>query len=198
MLRKCSSLIVFGLPFNSGSIIAGMVCYSFILFLQLYILEKKQYKHANTLVLCVLFIFIGFSSWMMLPIRANANVIINENNPSSARELLAYYNLEQYPKTHLFYGPQFTDQYSGEDKNNPYSDAKPKYEKDYEKGEYVIVNDYKNANQNLQFRPCFNFTKNVGVQSMPKNYMLYSGYLDFKLKSEYQMENKIKVFNFRF
>ena len=34
----------------------------------------------------------------MLPIRANANVVINENNPSSARELLAYYNLEQYPK----------------------------------------------------------------------------------------------------
>ena len=48
----------------------------------------------------------------MLPIRANANVIINENNPSSARELLAYYNLEQYPETHLFYGPQFTEVYS--------------------------------------------------------------------------------------
>ena len=34
----------------------------------------------------------------MLPIRANANVPVNENNPSSARELLAYYNLEQYEK----------------------------------------------------------------------------------------------------
>ena len=42
----------------------------------------------NTLTLCLLFVFISFSSWLMLPIRANANVIINENNPSDARELL--------------------------------------------------------------------------------------------------------------
>jgi Fe2+ or Zn2+ uptake regulation protein len=31
----------------------------------------------------------------MLPIRANANVIINENKPSDAREVLAYYNRDQ-------------------------------------------------------------------------------------------------------
>ncbi|GIS28039.1 MAG: hypothetical protein CM15mP129_02360 [Chloroflexota bacterium] len=48
---------------------------------------------------------IGFSSWLILPIRANANVVVNENNPSNARELLAYYNLEQYPRNYLFYGP---------------------------------------------------------------------------------------------
>ena len=44
--------------------------------------------------------------------------------------LLAYYNLEQYPETHLFYGPLFTDQYTGLDENEPYVDDKPKYEKD--------------------------------------------------------------------
>jgi hypothetical protein len=40
--------------------------------------------------------FNGFSTWTMLPIRANANVNINENKPSDAREVLAYYNREQY------------------------------------------------------------------------------------------------------
>jgi hypothetical protein len=50
----------------------------------------------NTLILCVLFILIGFSTWMMLPIRANANTVINENKPSDAAEVLAYYNREQY------------------------------------------------------------------------------------------------------
>ena len=84
----------------------------------------------------------------MLPIRANANVPVNENNPSSARELLAYYNLEQYPKTRLFYGPQFTDQYAGLDENQPFTDDKPKYEKDLKAGKYVVVNDYVNAIQN--------------------------------------------------
>ena len=31
------------------------------------------------------------------------NTVINENAPTDARALLAYYNLEQYPETHLFY-----------------------------------------------------------------------------------------------
>jgi len=180
----------FGLPFNSGSIIAGIVAIALFYFGIKYTREN-QYKHANTLVLCVLFIFIGFSSWILLPIRANANVIINENDPSSARELLAYYNLEQYPKTYLFYGPQFTDQYSGEDENNPYSDAKPKYEKDYEKGEYVIVNDYKNAIQNYNSNHA-SILPRMWSTEHAENYMMYSGYLDFNIKSEFQMQNELR------
>jgi hypothetical protein len=43
----------------------------------------------------------------MLPIRANANVNINENKPSDA--VLAYYNREQYGSNPLFYGPQYTE-----------------------------------------------------------------------------------------
>lgn len=181
----------FGMPFNSGSVIAGLVAIALFYFgIQFTI--KKQYKHANTLLLCVLFIFIGFSSWIMLPIRANANVVINENNPSSARELLAYYNLEQYPKTYLFYGPQFTDQYSGEDVNNPYSDAQPKYEKDHETGKYIIVNDYKNAIQNYNSDHA-SILPRMWSTEHAENYMLYSGYLDFNIKSEYQMQNELRT-----
>ena len=47
-------------------------------------------------------------TWMMLPIRANANTPINENKPSDAAEVLAYYNREQYGINPLFYGPQYT------------------------------------------------------------------------------------------
>ncbi|MCP4803173.1 MAG: DUF2723 domain-containing protein, partial [Bacteroidetes bacterium] len=130
-----------GLPFNSGSVIAGIVLIA-AFYLSIKFTRRKGLRHINTGILCLAFLLIGFSTWLMLPIRANANVVINENNPSNARELLAYYNLEQYPKTHLFYGPQFTDMYSGLDKNNPYVDDKPKYERDFEKGKYVIVNDY--------------------------------------------------------
>lgn len=90
-----------GLPFNSGSVIAGLVLIAIIVFALKYT-RKKQYIHLNTAVLCLTFVIIGFSTWLMLPIRANANVVVNENEPSSARELLAYYNLEQYPETHLF------------------------------------------------------------------------------------------------
>ncbi|RZV70274.1 MAG: DUF2723 domain-containing protein [Flavobacteriaceae bacterium] len=179
-----------GLPFNSGSIIAGLILIGAFYFGLKYTREKKL-ALANTIILCIMFIFIGFSSWMMLPIRANANVVINENNPSSARELLAYYNLEQYPETHLFYGPQFTDQYSGLDENNPYIDDKPKYEKDYDKGEYVVVNEYERAKQNYNSEHA-SILPRMWSGEHAENYMLFAGYLDFQVKPEYQMQEELR------
>lgn len=180
-----------GLPFNSGSIIAAIALVAIILYALKYT-RKKNYTHLNTGVLCITFVIIGFSSWLMLPIRANANVVINENNPSSARELLAYYNLEQYPETHLFYGPQFTDIYAPLDKNNPYKDDKPKYEKDYEKGEYVSVNDYKDAKQNYNSKHA-SFLPRMWSSEHADNYMMFSGFLNFKLKPEHQMDNELRA-----
>ena len=134
-----------GLPFNSGSIIAGIILIGFFYY-SLNYTHKKNNVGANTLILSVLFIVIGFSSWLMLPIRAYANTTINENNPSSARELLAYYNREQYGDANVFYDTYYSIVYNREpDANNPRKDDKPKYEKDYEAGKYVIVNNYKNA-----------------------------------------------------
>ncbi len=168
-----------GLPFNSGSIIAGLVLVA-VIFYALRYSQQKNYVHLNTGILCVTFIIIGFSTWLMLPIRANANVVINENNPSSARELLAYYNLEQYPETHLFYGPQFTDMYAYLDKNNPYIDDKPKYEKDEEKGTYVIVNDYKDAKQNYNSDHA-SILPRMWSSEHAENYMRYTGFLNFSV-----------------
>ncbi|MDD7885605.1 DUF2723 domain-containing protein [Flavivirga sp. 57AJ16] len=186
-----------GLPFNSGSIIAGVLLVAVIYYALRYT-RQKNFVHLNTSILCLTFVIIGFSTWLMLPIRANANVVINENNPSSARELLAYYNLEQYPETHLFYGPQFTDQYAYLDENNPYVDDKPKYEKDEEKGEYVIVNDYKNAKQNYNSKHA-SILPRMWSPEHAENYMMFSGFLNFKLKPEYQMENQLRttVTNFK-
>lgn len=172
-----------GLPFNSGTIIAGILFIAFFYFALRYTL-KKSYFQLNTVVLCILFILIGFSSWMMLPIRANAGTTINENNPNNARALLAYYNREQYPETHLFYGPQFTELYGGLDADNPYIDAKPIYEKNEESGKYVIVNNWKNAIQNIDdhhktFLPRMWSTDHIS------NYMQFTGPLDFKVKPEY-------------
>ena len=202
ILRIFSAFEIFfvnsiGLPFNSGSIIAGLSIVA-IIYYGLKYTKQKGYKHLSTGILCIAFIIIGFSSWLLLPIRANANVVINENNPSSARELLAYYNLEQYPETHLFYGPQFTDQYAYLDENNPYIDDKPKYEKDKAKGKYVIVNDYKNAKQNYNSKHA-SILPRMWSGEHAENYMMFSGYLDFKLKPDYQMQNELRtlVANFK-
>lgn len=178
-----------GLPFNSGTIIAFLVIVAAFYFGIRYT-RNKEYYQINTLLLCILFIFIGFSSWTMLPIRANANTVINENSPDNARELLAYYNREQYGETHLFYGPQFTEMYAGLDPENPYEDDQPNYERDEASGKYIIVNDYKNARQNLDdshktFLPRMWSTQHAA------NYMRFSGPIDFRVKPEFQQEEQL-------
>jgi hypothetical protein len=131
-----------GMPYNSGSIIAALILIA-LFFFGLKYTRKNEKVHANTLILSVLFIMIGFSSWMMLPIRANANTTINENNPSSARELLAYYEREQYGDANVFYDTYYSNSFERtQDIKNPFKDDKPKYEK--KNGKYIIVNKYKN------------------------------------------------------
>ncbi|SEB97091.1 Uncharacterized membrane protein YfcA [Tenacibaculum sp. MAR_2009_124] len=132
-----------GLPYNSGTIIAAIILIGLFYFGLSYS-RKKNLVTVNTLILSVLFIMIGFSSWLMLPIRANADTVINENNPSSARELLAYYEREQYGDANVFYDKYYSFAYKREqDRLNPNKDDKPKYEK--KDGKYVIVNKYKNV-----------------------------------------------------
>jgi hypothetical protein len=126
----------------------------------------------------------------MLPIRANAGTVINENNPNNARELLAYYNREQYPETHLFYGPLFSEGYAGLDLDVPYKDDKPKYEKDEKTGKYVIVNNYENAVQNFDnnhkaFLPRMWSTENS------KNYLEFTDGLNFSIKRDYLNEPRL-------
>src|SRR5690554_1848639 len=178
-----------GLPFNSGTIIAGLIFIALFYYLLRYT-RSRQFIKLNTLVLCILFIFIGFSSWLMLPIRANAGTVINENNPNNARELLAYYNREQYPETHLLYGPVFTESYVGLDENNPYKDDKPNYEKDEATGKYVIVNNYKNASPNTDDAQK-GFLPRMWSVDHASNYMEFTGGLDFSVKAEYLNEPRL-------
>jgi len=178
-----------GLPFNSGTVIAALVFIAAFIFL-LRLTKKRNYVKLNTLLLCILFIFIGFSSWLMLPIRANAGTVINENNPNNARELLAYYNREQYPETHLLYGPMYSELYVGLDENEPYKDDKPNYEKDEVTKKYVIVNNYKNAGQNTD-NAQKGFFPRMWSTDHAANYMEFTGSLDFSLRSEYLDEPRL-------
>jgi hypothetical protein len=179
----------FGLPFNSGTIIAGLSILAFFIW-GLRFTQQKKWVQTNTGLWCVVFILVGFSSWIMLPIRANANTVINENAPTDARALLAYYNLEQYPETHLFYGPMYTDMYAGQDEDNPYKDDKPKYEKDYKKERYVVVNAWEDARINAN-------SKHTGL--LPRmwssgnavNYITYFGAPNFDIKPEYSTQTQL-------
>ena len=171
-----------GLPFNSGTIIIGLL-FAAAFYFGLRYTRKNQFVHANTLILCCLFMFLGFSSWLMLPIRANANVIINENNPADARALLAYYNRDQYPGVDSpFYGAFYSDRFADA---GPNRDDKPKYEQDTVTGKYVVVNKYEGAlpgpnPEHVGFMPRMWSDQNA------ENYMKYFGPLEFTLTENNQ------------
>ncbi|MDA7820696.1 DUF2723 domain-containing protein [Flavobacteriaceae bacterium] len=185
-----------GLPFNSGTLIAAILFIAFFYY-SLKITSKKQWVNLNTGVLGILFVLIGFSCWIMIPIRANANTVINENSPSDARLLLAYYNLEQYPETKLFYGPMFSDIYAGQDPVEPFIDDKPKYERDYKTGRYKIVNFWKDARFNSNSAHS-GFLPRLWSSDHAGNYMNFTEPLEFSVKSSYrsnpQLQQRINDF----
>jgi hypothetical protein len=168
-----------GLPFNSGTIIMG-VLFAAAFYFGLQYTRKNNYLTANTIILCGLFLFVGFSSWLMLPIRANANVVINENNPEDARALLAYYNREQYPGVESpVYGAYYSDLFAAPGENR---DDTPKYERDEELGKYVIVNHYREALPGAN-KDHVGILPRMWSDQHAENYMRYFGPLDFSLKS---------------
>ena len=181
-----------GLPFDSGTIFVTILLIALFYFGLKYTQNKGLVTY-NTLLLCILFILIGFSTWLMLPIRANANTVINENKPSDAREVLAYYNREQYGVNPLFYGPQYTEAFSGLDKNNPYLDKAPNYERDYKTGKYVIVNNFKNAEQNTDDNQKTILPRMWSGDHM-ENYMNFTNPPAFKMNSNYPYEDDLQKY----
>jgi hypothetical protein len=178
-----------GLPFDSGTIFVALLFAVFFYFGLKYTRQKGLVFY-NTIILCILFILIGFSTWMMLPIRANANVVINENKPSDAREVLAYYNREQYGASPLFYGSQYTEAFAGLDPNNPYLDKAPNYERDYKSGKYVIVNNFKNAEQNSDDNHKTILPRMRSADHI-ENYMNFTNPPEFRLNPNYPYEEDL-------
>jgi hypothetical protein len=178
-----------GLPFNSGTIFAFLFIVATFYF-GLQYTKKKGHVFYNTLILSTLFILIGFSTWVMLPIRANANTPINENKPSDAAEVLAYYNREQYGEQKLFYGPQFSEAYSGLDSVTPYLDDKPNYERDYKTNTYIITNNFKNAKQNTDDAHKA-FLPRMWSNEHNVNYMTFGEPLEFQINPEYAHEDEL-------
>jgi hypothetical protein len=122
------------LPFNSGTIIYFVLVIGALVW-GLNATHRRGRVVMNTVLLGLVFILIGYSSFFLLIIRSNADVPIDENSPEDAISLLSYLNREQYGSTPLFYGPYY---------NAPvvdYEDGTPVYVKDIDKKKYVITDD---------------------------------------------------------
>jgi hypothetical protein len=146
---------VFGMPFNSGTIILTLAIIAAIYFGLKYTI-KKQKALLNTIILAFMFLLIGYSTYLILVIRSNANTPLNENAPKDAIALLSYLNREQYGDWPVTYGQYYN---APIDSKNPYSDGNPLYCRDDKKGKYVIIDDRKGSVPNYDSRFCTIFPR---------------------------------------
>ncbi|WP_288377298.1 DUF2723 domain-containing protein [Chryseobacterium culicis] len=125
-----------GLPFHSGTIAAFILMSGACYFLITYA-RKARRKVYQTVALSLVYMIIGFSCWLVIPIRANANPPMNLNNPDTAIGMRDYYNRVQYGDWPTIYGQNYT---AFLDKNGLEKDEDGSYKRDvtgdiYEKDE---------------------------------------------------------------
>ena len=87
---------------------------------------------------------------------------MDENNPENAINLLSYLNREQYGDWPIAYGQYYN---SPLDKDKPYSDGDPVYQRDDSVGKYVIVDERKGEIPNYDKDYCTYFPRMWSQQS---------------------------------
>ncbi len=118
------SVILVGLPFISGKIFIGILI---SLALAIFLFYKKQLpiRLLNMVLVSVLVIFIGYSSYALIVIRSTANTPMDQNSPEDVFALGSYLNREQYGDRPLFYGQTFVADVERKDGAPQYEEGAP-------------------------------------------------------------------------
>ena len=162
------SVGMLGIPFYGwgwSAFFIGVVVLAALWFLLKYTVNKQPLITArikNTMLLCMLMLMIGYSSYALIVIRSSANPPMDQNSPEDIFTLGDYLGREQYGQRPLFYGPAYTSQVALEQDGNyckpVMSKGKPVYQRKEkasadEKDSYFVVrtkDEYKYA-QNMLF-----------------------------------------------
>ena len=162
--------IATGFPYGAGGIIFFSILIAGLVGLTYY--GKKHNKSSyrsniSTAILSLAFLLIGYSSFVVLIIRSNADTPLNENDPSNAVNLLSYLNREQYGDFPLAYGANFIFSNDPKDHDfqpplnpeNPYKDGNPVHAKNDKTGKYEIIDDKKKSSPNYSSEYCSLFPR---------------------------------------
>ena len=162
------SVGMLGIPFYGwgwSAFIIGIIVLTVLWFVLGYNKDKQPLISArikNTMLLCMLMLMIGYSTYALIVIRSSANPPMDQNSPEDIFTLGDYLGRDQYGQRPLFYGQAYTSQVALEtdgqycrsvmSKGKPVWQRKEKASSD-EKDSYFIVrtkDEYKYA-QNMLF-----------------------------------------------
>lgn len=104
-----ASLSGWGLPVGTGTMIWLLVLFGALGY-GIYYTQKKQLFAANLVVLSVLMVYMGLSSYTMVYIRAQVDAPINENDPDNMKAFNSYMKREQYGDRPLLHGRMYSAQ----------------------------------------------------------------------------------------
>ena len=121
----------FHLPFDIGALF-GMALLIGATIALLIMSKRKGWYLAHTGILCIIFIMIGFSSYIVPIIRSRADVPIDMTNPDNTLSLVSYVQREQFGEQPLLYGPDFDAKLESIDsKGDKYAKSKTPDGKDF-------------------------------------------------------------------
>lgn len=162
------AVAMLGVPFfgyGFWAFVKGVVVLAVLWFILKRKIDKKPLISArfkNTMLLCMLMLMIGYSSYALIVIRSSANTPMDQNSPEDIFTLGSYLSRDQYGDSPLLYGQAYTSQVKLDIEGNrciphmkegaPVYQRREKASKD-EKDSYFIVrhkNKYEYA-QNMLF-----------------------------------------------
>ncbi|MBK3517363.1 glycosyltransferase family 117 protein [Carboxylicivirga marina] len=98
----------FNLPVNSGLLLFVIIVFGGLFYAVFKTRTKNNWQHLIAVISLVF--MIGYSSYAMIIIRADANTPINLNDPSDVFSLDSFLNREQYAQNPLIYGQYYNTQ----------------------------------------------------------------------------------------
>ena len=98
-----------GIPFFGNQPFVGILLLA-VLAIILFAYKKVNIVSLNSILLGLLVILIGYSSFALIMIRSASNPPMDQNSPEDIFTLRTYLGREQYGETPLFYGPTFVSE----------------------------------------------------------------------------------------
>lgn len=125
----------FGLPFNSGLVFFVILISGLLAWGIKYTITHKKVL-ANTILLSITVIMIGYSSYALIIIRSSVNTPLNENSPSNIFSLKHYLNREQYGDRPLVKGQYYNAPVTSSKNETTFTPKDGKYVRTYLKTTY--------------------------------------------------------------